>query len=88
MTWTRMTADESTLPPIGVPVILCNRKAGRMYLGERYTIHGFKGSFWGTACDSPRYYQGKWRMDETDLVEKEEVPTHWHPFPSVPEVGE
>jgi hypothetical protein len=82
MTWTRITADESTLPPIGVPVWLYDRYVLPIFFGCRQLSDD--GS-WKWVVGDPEIYEGKWIL--VGISDSDCDPLQWHPFPSVPEVG-
>ena len=77
--WTKITSDEKTLPPLGVP-ILRQLSDGRIVSGDRSWIPGEERWCWCRGYDLD-YYGGEWHLvdSEEDFDDAETVA--WYPLP-------
>lgn len=84
MTWTLITADdESTMPPIGVPVWLLEEDLDLIRPGILLDLP--EGNVFADLDGRVEYSRGRWEFYVKDYPTF--IPTHWHPFPVVPEMA-
>lgn len=80
MSWTYITDDPATLPPMDTPVFLLTG-GGQCTLYERNDTDG-DGWLWSMIYGAPYWHDGAWQLDdaETDDV----IGVAWHPLPVPP----
>lgn len=81
MSWTYITRDPETLPPLDTPVFLLLDEETAI-TGER-TIPDSDGWLWAKCYGDPVFQDGKWQVDSAEIDYLQ--PIAWHPMPQLPE---
>lgn len=82
MSWTYITDDPATLPPLDTPVFVLDPK-GCISLVERTDTND--GWLWAQCYGAPHFINGKWYVLNAEFEDLNVIA--WHPLPELPTEG-